>query len=213
MTGDDDVEGRDLAQAGDAALHQCQPPGLHVSQISLPGLRQHYRREVNAPDPGAAEPPKRLLTADARPGSQLGDLLQVTLAVLADLLHDPPAELGVAPGHTLPDHPAEEAMRMSELPGDDRHQAPPMTRDHCQAAAQACAAADSPFREQYEVPPRAHAVVQAFREANLRPVLCRHRHAISDMASQATTGEPGPTTASRSVSTATEIRVGGQVIS
>src|SRR6266498_4003169 len=74
--------------------------------------------------PRPAEPPERLLEADTRPGPKLGDLPGVR-TVLAGLLHDPPAELGVAPGHATSDQPTERPMRTAELPGYDRHQLPP----------------------------------------------------------------------------------------
>src|SRR6266567_2389441 len=129
MTGGDDIDGRYLGQRGDAAVHQRQPPGLDLGQVASPGLREHFRRGIDTPDPRPAEPPERLLQAGARPGPKLGDLPGVR-TVLAGLLHDPPAELGVAPGHATPDQPAERPMRTGELPGYDRHQLPPRGSRH-----------------------------------------------------------------------------------
>src|SRR6266487_3680780 len=124
ITGGDNIDGRYLGQRGYAAVHQRQPPSLDLGQVASPGLREHFRRGIDTPYPRPAEPPERLLEADTRPGPKLGDLPGVR-TVLAGLLHDPPAELGVAPGHATSDQPAERPMRTAELPGYDRHQLPP----------------------------------------------------------------------------------------
>src|SRR6266498_270416 len=126
MIGDDSVDGRCLGQRRDAALHQRQATGPDLSRVTLPGLRQHFRRGVDAPDSRAAEPPQRLLETDTRPRPQLSDPPKVVLIVFADLLHHPAAELGVGASHAVPDQPAKQAMRACELPGDDRHLVPPM---------------------------------------------------------------------------------------
>src|SRR5258707_12914428 len=74
---------------------------------------------------GRLHRPNRQGMRRAKRKPQFGDPYQVTLSVVADLLHDPPAERGVAPCHAVSDHPAGETMRMRELTGDHRHQAPP----------------------------------------------------------------------------------------
>ena len=128
VVGENDIDRRNRPQLLDTANDQFEAALVHRCPISSTRLRDHLGGQVDAPDVRMRKRLQRVLQPNSRAGSELDDTTACR-TLDAQLVHNPPAEVGVAAGHGAPDETPNRAARPTELPGDylqqiARHLAP-----------------------------------------------------------------------------------------
>jgi len=111
----DEVDRRERLKGFQAALDQGQPAGIRLLGIASSGLREHLRREIDAPDPRGREFCEQPFEPDARAASELDGALDAVGHLRCDLTNKPSVEAAVASRHAATDESTYDPAWPAEL--------------------------------------------------------------------------------------------------